>query len=186
MRRAPRRGSGPARSGTRHARRRPRPLTTPNREHVPAQAEAVRRPVDPETDLILLAKRVAEQLPFGDVDTGRFEQAFAGFLQSVSKRPSATTVALVDRRDSYVRPSLDVHLLWSHPLERRDLAEMDELTTEHVEFLRALEMLSPSFNSHLDIVDPRPYSSPAAFGKNLAATLKPGAARILACDPLPR
>lgn len=132
-------------------------------------------------ELTPVAERVAASLPHDDETKAELALALHGFLESAAVQAHPETIAFVDRRDSFVRRSLDVHVLWSRPLQRADLEEMDELTAEHRKLLGALEQLSPSFNSHLNIVDPRRYRSPNAFATELAATFD-----VVACYQLVR
>lgn len=135
-------------------------------------------------DVISLAEQIASKVKPNPLSQATLTEALQGFLQAIYDSSGPAAIAAVDRRERYVRPILDIYVLWSSPIQLSSdaqMREMDEVEDKHTQFLGQIE---PHRDSFISIVDLRRYPSPEDLQAELSSQFD--SANVLACARLQR
>lgn len=134
--------------------------------------------------LVALAARVSSGVQLRGNSKKEFGAKLGSFLQLISSNPNISAVAFAYRRESYVRPMLDVYLLWSTPVNLiEDISKIREAGAIHDKTLADFN----SLDSILHIIDPRRDPSVNALRREIRDEARSAAyMKLIACASFDR
>jgi hypothetical protein len=116
------------------------------------------------------------------------ETSLTNFITRLSDNPGPSAVGLVYRNEGYVRPILDVYVLWSTLLDLKSSTQSEQM--DHVDRLHGelANVLDPRFDTSLQFVDPGSYATtptPEDFKKSIQELVQESKqSSALGCIPI--
>jgi len=153
---------------------------------VPQDATTARKVDEPEIPFVSSPEEIAAMTEhaigqiYGRALSG---EALQGFLLALSQNSQADGVILVDRPESSIRPSLDIHVHLPRPIDyrsREDNDLHDELNGQFADFLITSERAGFRYNSHLTIYGNQHHQTPSALRSHLERQQEGTPARVVA------
>jgi len=125
----------------------------PRLEEYPRPREECISVVRSPQDIVDLTDQITSRLDRDSLSVEKTNQALKVFLQCIYGTPGLTALAVVDQKKRFFRPTLDIHILWSSPIDyfsESQMQAMDEVDNGHAHFLRITDSYLDSFVNNVD------------------------------------